>query len=124
MKKKLLILLTVLTILAVFSSCTKEKTVEEKVIGTWKVMEFETPDIQRTSVYAFDPNLKMVLTLNKDKSAVSILGENEQNCEWSFTEPDVIKIVRDGDIAVGTFRFKDDELLLESPNITMFLLRQ
>ena len=124
MKKKLLVLLVVLTLITVFVSCTKEKTVEEKVIGTWKVMEFETPATQRTSVHTYDPNLKMVLTLNKDKSAVSILGEDEQNCEWSFTEPDIIKVVRNGNISVGTFRFKDDELLFESPNITMFLIRQ
>ena len=92
MKRKLLVLLAVLALITAFSSCKKEKTIEEQVIGTWKVMEFETPDITRTTTSTYDPNLNMVLTLNKDKTAVSILGSDEQICDWEFIEPDIIKV--------------------------------
>ena len=125
MKKKLIILLAVLTLITAFSSCKKEKTIEEQVVGTWKVTEFETPTIPRTSTSAYDPNLNMVLTLKKDKTAISILGTDEQICDWEFIEPDIIKVTRsNGMIAVGTFRYENGELLLESQNITMFLIRQ
>lgn len=83
MKKKLVLLMTVMMIVFCIAGCGKAKYADSEYLGTWKATTAEAAGIELSVDSLFD---SLVLTLDESGEATLDVNGEENKGEWEETE--------------------------------------
>ena len=112
MKKKILIMLAAIILLAAFASCGGVK--KEDVIGSWVWTYHESKDGERTSTTESDLRVSGYLRIKEETFEVKFWDEYDP-CTWKLSGSNIKTYSLEGE-ELDTYVYKDGELILELPN--------
>ena len=115
MKKRLVIILAILTLLTAFAGCGGIK--EEELIGTWRATFLELTDGTREEFGS------VKLVFKKDGAGEFSAGSDSYFIDftWKISGSKVTLYYKDGEEG-DTYTYKDGELVTENPNGTKTIM--